>query len=80
MRDLVEGVLEDSGSKESLPVDESGKRGSLSLAREGRRSITSCGAGVATRGVLPSYSYSGLNRTVILSNDKAKLPGRLQQL
>ena len=38
-----------NGSKESLPVDESGKRGSLSLARAGRRSRTSCGAEVATR-------------------------------
>ncbi len=49
MRDLVEGVLEDSGSKESLPVDESGKRGSISLARAGRRSRTSCGAEVSTK-------------------------------
>ncbi len=32
---LPEGVLEDGGSKESLPVDESGKRGSLSLVRGG---------------------------------------------
>jgi len=38
VRDLVEGVLEDGGSKESLPVGESGKRGGLSLARAGRRS------------------------------------------
>jgi len=49
VRDLVEGVLEDGGSKESLPVDESGKRGSLSLARAGRRSTNSCGAEVATK-------------------------------
>ena len=33
---LSEGVLEDGGSKESLPVDESEKRGSLSFARAGR--------------------------------------------
>jgi len=50
VRDLTGGVLEDGGSKASLPVDESGKRGSLSLARAGRRSRTSCGAVVATRG------------------------------
>jgi len=37
-------------------------------ARVGRRSRTSCGAEVATRGVLPSYTYSGLDRTVNLSN------------
>jgi len=34
---LSEGVLEDGGSRETLPVDERGKRGSLSLVRAGRR-------------------------------------------
>ena len=64
MRDLVEGVLEDEREQEASRRQP--KR--VFQARAGRRSISSRGAGVATGGVLPSYTYSELDRTVILYN------------
>ena len=64
MRDLVEGALEDEREQEVSRRQP--KR--VFQARAGRRSRTSCGAEVATRGVLPSYTDSELDRTVILSN------------
>ncbi len=54
MRGLVEGVLEDERERRSLS-----QAAEESLPSEGGLEIkTSCGAGVATRGVLPSYTYS----------------------
>ena len=66
MRDPVQGVLEDE--REQEVSHRQPKR--VFQARAGRRSRMSCGAEVATRGVLPSYTYSELDRTVILSNFK----------
>ncbi len=54
MRDLAEGVLEDEREQEVYRRQP--KR--VFQARAGRRSRTSCGAEVVTRGVLPSYTYS----------------------
>jgi len=62
--EMPEGVLEDE--REQDVSRRQPKR--VFNARVGRRSRTSCGAGVATRGVLPSYTNSGLDRTVFLSN------------
>ncbi len=61
MRDLVEGVLEDE--REQEVSRRQAKR--VFHARACRRSTNSCGAGVATGGVLPSYAYSELDRTVV---------------
>ncbi len=64
MRDLVEGVLEDGGSKEVYRRPP--KR--VFQARAGRRSTTNCGAGVATRWDTAKLYLLELDRTVILSD------------
>jgi len=55
---LPEGVLEDEREREVSRRQP--KR--VFQARAGRRSRTSCGAEVATRGVLPRYTYSGFGQ------------------
>jgi len=63
VRDPVQGVLEDE--REQEVSHRQPKR--VFQARAGRRSRMSCGAEVATRGVLPSYTYSNWTEQLFCS-------------